>query len=272
MPNLPGEILDYTVDLLHDDQTALKNCCLVSKSWIPRSRKHIFAHVRLDGKKRLQSWKKMFRDPSTSPANYTKTLYIRFFKAVTGVDVELGRCLHGFSRVVRLTIVGWGLTRSSGKQYTLAPLCGFSPVLKSLSVKSVALPFSRLFDLILSFPLLEDLTAIGCHNVPTDEGNGPDRLPTAAQPSSIPMTGSLRLSKEEGTRSIGRWLLSLPGGIHFQRLALTWNGEDDQSLAMALVKECSHTLQSLKVARHFHFDGASIGYPCPHQRPIFITS
>jgi len=36
-PYLPPEILDYIVDLLHNSPNALKECCLVSKSWIPRT-------------------------------------------------------------------------------------------------------------------------------------------------------------------------------------------------------------------------------------------
>ena len=57
-PELPPEILDYIVELLHDDKTVLKRCCVVSKSWIPRTRKHLFANIRLFTKKHLESWKK----------------------------------------------------------------------------------------------------------------------------------------------------------------------------------------------------------------------
>jgi hypothetical protein len=46
---------------------------------------------------------------------------------------------------------------------------------------------------------------------------------------------------------ITRRLLSLPGGIHFRKLTLTWSDEQDLSLAMALVEKCSHTLESLNV-------------------------
>ena len=45
MSNLPCEILDHIVDLLHDSQTPLRNCCLVSKPWVARTRRHLFAEV-----------------------------------------------------------------------------------------------------------------------------------------------------------------------------------------------------------------------------------
>ena len=40
-PDLPGELLDHTVDHLYDARVTLKSCCLVSKSWVPRTRKHL---------------------------------------------------------------------------------------------------------------------------------------------------------------------------------------------------------------------------------------
>jgi len=42
-------------------------------------------------------------------------------------------------------------------------------------------------------------------------------------------------------------LLSLPAGIHFRKLTLTWYHEEDLSLTMGLVEECSHTLESLDI-------------------------
>jgi len=55
-PGLPPEILDYIVDFLHDNQNALKRCCLVSKSWIPRTRKHLFADIRFEDGTSLELW------------------------------------------------------------------------------------------------------------------------------------------------------------------------------------------------------------------------
>ena len=243
MSNLPNEMLDNIVDNLHDDRPALRNCCLVSKSWIPRSRRNLFAEVRFDPAKktRMRSYLKIFRNPSTSPTRYTKTLFISRPDVIMGVE----GWISGFSRVVRLHLAG--RDPFPNRPITLTPFLGFSPVLKSLLVDSFTLPPSHLFDLILSFPLLEDLTVIRCHDVPTDEANDPAGLPIATQPTSPPMTGSLTLPQRGGLGSVARWLLSLPGGIHFRRLALSlWGGEDDL-LARALVKECSHNLKSLEL-------------------------
>ena len=73
-PPLPEELLDSVVDFLYDERDALKSCCLVSKSWIPRTLEHIFAQVEFFGTENLESWKTTFPDPSTSPACYAKSL------------------------------------------------------------------------------------------------------------------------------------------------------------------------------------------------------
>jgi hypothetical protein len=76
-PRLPAETLDRMVDYLHDTRDALRNCCLVSKSWVPRTRRHLFADIKFYTTKSLQSWKNVFPDPANSPARYTKTLTVR---------------------------------------------------------------------------------------------------------------------------------------------------------------------------------------------------
>jgi len=162
------------------------------------------------------------------------------------MDTEEGSWMRGFSQVVRLEV-------SSQRMYanelaiSLAPLHGFSPVLKSLRVAFAVLPSSRTFDLILSFPLLDDL-AIIAFDASIDNGDGPDPLPTVTQPSSPPtLAGSLDIFLKGGMGPITRRLLSLPSGIHFRELKLTWNHERDLSLTTPLVEGCFHTLESLYI-------------------------
>ena len=156
-PALPPELLDHIIDLLHDSRAALRNCCLVSRSWIPctvseatSSPTSIF---NTEGK--LES-REIFPDPSTSPARYAKTLTIGRFQVFTAADAEAGGWISSFSYVERLEM----MVRPNGSRgaVSLLPFCGFSPVLKSLCLDFYALPPSQIFDLILSFPLLEDLS------------------------------------------------------------------------------------------------------------------
>ena len=41
----PNELIDNIVDCLKDDFSTLKNTCLVSKQWLPRSRLHLFRNI-----------------------------------------------------------------------------------------------------------------------------------------------------------------------------------------------------------------------------------
>ena len=90
-----------------------RNCCLVSESWVPRTRKHLFASIRFLTVKNLQSWKKAFPDPSTSPAHYTKTLL------TDCADVEVGSWIGGFSQVVHLEL-GSQRMDTNGRIYLLS--------------------------------------------------------------------------------------------------------------------------------------------------------
>jgi len=213
-PHLPAELLDHIVDHLHNVKYTLRVCGLVSKSWVPRARMHLFAEVWFNTKGDLESWKKTFQDPSTSPAHYTKILQINCAHIVTAADTGPSGWITTFSHVVHLKLGRYGKP--------IVPL----------------LPFRYL---ILSFPLLEDLAVIGSHNVATDDNDG-----STTQPLNPPMfTGTLKLVMM-GIKLITRQLLSLP--IHLRKIVLTWNLEEDLLSTAALVERCSHTLESLDIA------------------------
>ena len=252
--HLPAEMLDHVVDHLHDARDALRNCCLVSKSWVPRARKHLFADIWFPTATRIQSWKATFPDPSTSPACYANALFIDCSQVVTAVDAEADGWIRGFSRVEHLEVGTHSIDvldpDFSESVTPLVPFHGFSPALKSLHVVVPYLPPSQIFNLIFSFPLLEDLAVITTYWTSVDTGGGSERdeMPTAARPLSPPIfTGSLELYLRGAIKPITRRLLSLSGGIHFRELIWTWFYDEDLSLMMALVERCSHTLESLSI-------------------------
>jgi len=249
MSNLPCEILDHIVDLLHNSTTPLRNCCLVSKSWIPRARTHLFAEVVFQTAGSHESWKKTFPDPSTSPARYTKTLFIRRPQVVTATDAEAGCWISGFPHLVRLVMIGRSRQRfARGWGDTFALFHGISPVIKSLRVDFVLFRSPQLFDLILSFPLLEDLSVTDCCHLPVEPDGSLNRPSTPTHPSSLTMfTGSLKLDMRGGMEPIAHRLLSLSGGIHFRKLILKLSCGEDIPLATSFVEKCSHTLESLDI-------------------------
>ena len=237
-------MLDLIVYHLRDESTALKTCCLVSKSWVPRSRRNLFAHVAFDAlASPIESWMEAFPNPSNSPAHYTQTLTIRCPQIVTTVGTDVGRWVRAFHNVVHLNVYTLGPTESWGND-SLVPLHGLSPALRSLHLHSPFLPSSEIFGLLCSFPLLENFASLTFGG-----GSGADEwtVPLA----SPRLTGSLELCNiVEGIGSIARRLLDLPNGLRFTKIAvLCFNGGDFESIT-DLVWGCSDTLESLSVIGH----------------------
>jgi len=266
-PRLTAELLDHVVDYLHDSKDALRKCCLVSKSWVPRARRHLFAEVWFETEEDLESWLGIFPDPSTSPARYTKNLIIDCPQAVAIADGEGGGWIRSFSHVINLELGSSsqlpGTYEDDESATFLIPLQGLSPFVKSLDMDCPGLPSSRIFNLILSFPLLEDLTLTNYGYEATDEDDGSNGPPIAVQPSNLPVfTGFFKLVTKELV-PIVRQLLSLPSGIHFLKLTLMRGRREDILLIMALVEGCSRTLESLDIT--CDPPGVFIRHLCPYR-------
>ena len=233
--SLPLELRDLIIDHLHDEPITLETCCFVSKSWIQRARKHIFADITFKNPcLHVERWKRTFPDPTNSPAHHTRTLTI-YNPRFTPAEADI---LPTFCGVVHLNVntVWW---RDS--MVSFVPLRGLSPVLRSLRLTlAFILPASEVFGLICSFPLLEDLALVSQGYGHMDEG--------WSAPSTSPrFTGSLELRMAEGMQSTTRRLLGPPNGLHFTSIVVSWLSERDIGSTMDLVSRCSDTLQSLSI-------------------------
>jgi len=216
--------------------------------------------------KNLTSWKR-FPDPSISPAHYTKCLVIGSPHIVTTTGAEEGDWTRGFSGVVRLEVDDQSVYIDES-EVSLLPFHGLSPVVKSLHLCFAVLPSSRIFNLVLSFPLLEDLVMV-VRQGSIDDGDEFKAPPTIVHHSGPPMlTGPLQLYLKGGIEPVARRLLSLPGGIHFRMLTLMWFHERDPSLTMALVEKCSCTIETLDIVSNFR---TSIRYRCTHNDRLCFT-
>ena len=239
--HLPAELLDVITDLLHDSRDTLMSCCLVSKSWIPRTRNHLFADIAFHLPSHLQSWKTMFPEPSTSPARYTKSLTINYSLAVTGTGADVDGWISSFSHIVRFAI---HIDRVDDCK-SLVRFYGFSPAIKSLFIAFSTTLFSSIFNFICSFPRLEDLsvnTSTRCSVI--EDGDSNEQVQFPGQPV---FTGCLRLSLACGMDALTSRLLSLPNGLHFRELDVSWIAEDDVSSTRELIEVCCPTLESLRI-------------------------
>jgi hypothetical protein len=228
MSSLLPEVLDLIVDHLHDEPKTLKTCCVVSKSWIHRTRKHLFARVELHAQEsHIELWKKAFPDPSTSPAHHTLTLSIHGIPIVTAGDAD--GWIRSFFDLVHLHLEWIGPIND---QLSLAPFHGLSPTLRSLRLIGTSL---EVLDLVCSFPLLKDLALVSLHQG-SDTWNTPSTSPK--------LTGSLELNAIGGICAVARRLLDLPYGLRFTKITV-WCFSEDAESTTDLVSRCSDTLESL---------------------------
>ena len=232
--SLPPEILDLIVDHLHDKPTALKACCLVSKSWIPRTRRHLFTCVTFTPVLHpLVLWMKMFPDPSNSPAHYARSLIIHRLPTIIGTDADVASCARTFHNVVHVyfKFLTW-----KDHEAPLVPFYGFSHTVRSLNLIHSSF---EVFDLICSFPFLEDLALI-------DFRPGSGTIGWSAPSTSPKFTGSLELRSRGGIHLAIRRLLDFPDGLHFAEITASCFDGDFDSM-VDLVSRCSDTLEYLSI-------------------------
>ena len=235
---LPPEILDLIVGHLRDEQSTLRACCFISKSWVPRTRRELFSNIKfLSSKSHIELWTKTFPDPSNSPAHYTRSLTIRGLPIIPASDPGAGCWIQAFRNVVHLDLENAPWT---DHQVSLAPFHGLSPAVRSL--RMTATP-SKVFDLVCSFPLLEDLALSSMRPAGGAVGWS---VPLA----SPKLTGSLNLMTVGETQSIARQLLDLPDGLHFANITVLCLDKDLKS-TNDLVSRCSGTLESLTICYSF---------------------
>lgn len=238
---LPPEILGLIIDHLRGNQTTLRVCCLVSKSWVPWVRGHLFARVEFCTVDRpFQLWSKAFPEPDNSPAHHTRNLSIRRLHASTLEDSDASRRIRAFHRLQTLDVRTMGLY---DRHVSFVPFHGLSPTLKSLSLSYTLTSLSKVFNLICSFPLLEDLSLTSVSEGDTDGWDTPLTSPI--------FTGALHLEVAYGVWSTVRLLCGLPGGLHFSKVAVACHGDGDVKSTADLVLRCADTLQSLDICYHY---------------------
>ena len=239
---LLSDTLDLIVDQLHDDPATLKACCLSSKSWAPRTRRHLFASVQFGPPgPTIESWMETFPDPLNTPARYTRTLIILDIRpAVAAAAIQW---IRAFQNVARLHIVALARAESD-KDLSLAQLNGLSPAVKSLRMGFDSTPLSEVFDFMCSFPSLEDLALFHI-------GREDDSDQWCCPQTSPSFSGSLMLGGMWGIGPIAYRLMELPNGLRFTKVALVCVDEEDFEWVDELVSGCSDTLEDLNVTCNF---------------------
>ena len=237
--SLPPEILDLIVDRLRDERITLKACCVVSKSWVPRARKHLFAYIEFIALQRpIESWMQAFPRPYSSLAHYARALSFRGQDTSMLANPDACRWIRAFRHVQNLYMDTLGYNHYG---ISFVQLHGFSPTLKSLALTYTSVSLQEVFNLICSFPLLEDLELISyTSRQPDADGWNPP-------PTSPKLTGTLKIQGK--LRFVARRLCDLPGGLHFSKIRVSHSNEEPTS-ATDLVLKCSDTLESFTISHY----------------------
>ena len=232
-PQLPTEMVDCITDLLRADPDALKACCLVSKSWIRRTRKHLFKCVDFKTPEDFGKWKRTFPNTVKSPAIHTRSLFFNDADKFTDVDVSW---IQSFAGVVQLKVAACQDHDYYGRPFS--PFHGLSSAVKSLSMVWTDLPSREVFDFLCSFPHLVDLHVAGEGRI-RDSGEDWTVLPLP------PLTGSIVL----GTSTPGFvcQLLEISSHLFFKEVVWQDNSMDAFKGVADLVERCSNVLECIDI-------------------------
>lgn len=214
LSSLPPEIFDLIINHLDHNKTTLRAYCLVSKSWVPRIRRRLFACVEFWSRKSVGSWMEAFPDPANSPAHHTRKLHIHAPAITPLANSDARAWVRSFRLVVALSVHGHWEDGGS----------------------------SDVVDFICSFPLLQDLWL--CLSTKDTSITDIDIDDAWAVPPTSPILNGSFVLKTCDVNHFTRQLLRLPGGLHFSQISVS--GCDPESIP-DLVSRCSTTLESLRI-------------------------
>ena len=235
LPRIPQDIIDEILDHLGavSDYWSLKSCALVSKSWVPSSRRHLF-HTVLFTMVGVRRWVKALPVPEESPARHVRDL--RFsIGDYHGAPEEFAEHILWFRNAETLTLLGRGVFQPLWRPSPWR----FPPSITSLAVRVDTVTLLQIRDIMEQLPNLDDLLLSG--SLLVVDGR---RLPGAEPALMGRFGGKLRLSKGCPDDDVVDVLLEVPTGLHFADVQICGARECVLS-TVRLAEACSMTLVKL---------------------------
>ena len=253
-PRIPSEILDEILNHLIADSSSrddsLRSCSLVSKSWVPSCRRHLF-HTIIFSSGNIAKWLKTFPVPQESPAHYVKNL--RFpLGGHYGAPEKFSKHTPWFTNVERMTLT---MNTTSSSSRTSFP--GRLPQsVMSLTIKAggSGVDLTQMRDIMVHLPNLNDLMLSGPF-VARSKSN--KRLPGSGTILRGRFGGELQIRNGCDTNEyIVNMLLEVPTGLHFTKIYIY---ADCPCLlpAVRLAEACCKTLVNLLFSCAIYFGKSS---------------
>ena len=242
--NLAQELVDYIIDLVHDDPTTLLRVSLVSKAWVGRTRAYLCKSLKVTHSKLSST------DPSylTPLCGYVKTLQFQWPRGI----IDPSTVLDCFERSKPHTLAIHscelrGLDEKIIRQYFAKFPCTSIVALELHDLSATRATFLILLSL---FPNVDDLT-ISINE--WDGEPGPTGNDTLEQISSPRLGGSFKFLDPPGRRPWsylrGRVLYTIAAlPLQFQTVSLDYD-EQSRGEVSTFLKSCSATVRKVFIGR-----------------------
>ena len=165
-PRIPNEILDEILNHLIADSgscdDSLRSCSLVSKSWVPSCRRHLF-HTIIFSSRNVAKWLKTFPVPQESPAHYVKDLRLSFGRRY-GAPEKFSKHTTWFTNVEEMVLT---MTATSSPPKTSFP-ARLPQSVTSLTIRvgNSGVDLMQMQDIMAGLPNLNGLILLYRHNQP----------------------------------------------------------------------------------------------------------
>ena len=214
-PRIPNEILDEILNHLIADSgssgDSLRSCSLVSKSWVPPCRRHLF-HTIIFSSEDVAKWLKTFPVPEESPAHYVKDL--RFLLGGHyGAPEKFSKHTPWFINVEKIALT---MNTTSPPPRTSFP-ARLPQSVTSLTIKAggSGVDLMQMRDIMARLPNLNDLKLSGPFVV---WSKSKKRLPGLGTVLRGRFCGELQIRNGHTNEYIVDMLLEVPTGLHFTKL------------------------------------------------------
>ena len=235
IPRIPQEIIDEILDHLAADLTSLRSCALVSKSWLPSCRRHLFHTTFFNSE--TAKWFETLQEPEDSPARHVRDL--RFsIRGYYGAPEKFFEYIPWFTNVEKVTLSGHGRYQPLRVPW----LWKLPQSVTSLTINTGVVTVAQIRDIIVQLPNLDDLSLSGSI-VAADKRT----LVGIGAALRGRFCGQLRLLKGHTNEDIVDMLLEVPTGLHFTDVQICGTYECLFSI-VRLAEACCETIVKLSYA------------------------
>jgi len=242
IPRIPQDVIDEILDHLHTDSGAkhLRVCALVSKSWLPSCRRHLF-HTTAFTMTSVRGWLKTFPVPEESPAYYVRDLCV-WVGGGHRVPEKFFEYTPWFTNLEKISLLGHGglplLRRPS--------LWKLPQPVTSLTIDTSTVTLVHVRDVMARLPNLDNLSLSGLL-IPVAKGV----LPGIGETVRGRFGGRLLLRGGYTRKDTVSMLSEIPSGLHFTEVEISCTRDRLPSVTR-LIEACSKTLVELSYKVPFY--------------------